>query len=50
MTRRGYNHKSELELIKLPDIKGHVDSKANLIELSRRCEECRKLIQKEHVR
>ena len=49
MTRRGYNHKSPLETIKLPNIKGHVDSKANLIELSRRCEECKKLINKENL-
>lgn len=44
MVRRGYNHKSPL-----PEFKswheGHVDSEANLIELARRCPECRKRIE-----
>ena len=44
MTRRGYNHKSPL-----PEFtswtEGSVDPKANLIELARRCPECRKRIE-----
>jgi len=44
MARRSYNHKSPL-----PEFKswheGHVDSEANLIELARRCPECRKRIE-----
>jgi hypothetical protein len=51
MARRGYHHKSPL-----PDVElwteGHVDSCANLVELARRCPECRKRIEarsKTHV-
>lgn len=44
MIRRGYNHKSPL-----PEFRswteGHVDSEANLVELARRCPECRKRIE-----
>ena len=43
MKRRQYNHKSELPSFIAP-ILGKVDRKANLIELSRRCSECRKNI------
>jgi hypothetical protein len=42
MLRRGYNHKSDLDVP--PDIslvKGFVDSVASEIELKRRCTECK---------
>lgn len=46
MTRRGFVHKSPLPkgfLKKYKGPNGDVCSKKNLIELKRRCEECRKL-------
>ena len=47
MTRRGYNHKSPLP--EFQDwIEGHVDSSANVIELARRCPECRKRIEENY--
>ncbi|MBN2121879.1 hypothetical protein JW721_02380 [Candidatus Micrarchaeota archaeon] len=45
MLRRGYNHNSPLNF-QTKRREGKVDSKANLIELSRRCKECRKRIAK----
>lgn len=42
MKARGYAHKSKLPKYKMQKI-GRVDSKENLIELRRRCKECRKL-------
>lgn len=46
MVRRGYNHKSPLPEFQ-SWIEGHVDSEANLVELARRCPECRKRIEKQ---
>jgi hypothetical protein len=45
MRRRGFNHASPLT--KVPRRRGgHVDRRANLVELSRRCEHCRALQEK----
>jgi hypothetical protein len=45
MTRRGYNHRSELPGFK-PWIEGTVNSSTNVIELARRCPECKKRMEK----
>lgn len=45
MIYRGYNHKSPLEIIKLPDIQCYVDIEKNIQELKNRCEECKKRIE-----
>ena len=45
MARRGYKHASPL--LRLPRKRaGRVDRKANLVELARRCADCRKLQEK----
>ena len=43
MVERGMNHKSELPQIPFVEDEGKVDVKGNLIELARRCEDCRRL-------
>ena len=44
MNKRGYNHKTPItEYYNLIN-NGHINSKNNLIELARRCTECRKMI------
>ena len=43
MKRRGYNHKSPLQIFKTRHA-GKVDTAANLIELRNRCADCRKII------
>ena len=44
MARRGYSHYSPLEVIDVRSLGiGKVDPKANLIELAKRCPECRRL-------
>lgn len=45
MKSRNYNHKSPLEIITVPNIIGEIDIKENVIELQRRCPECRKRIE-----
>ena len=45
LLRRGMQHKSPLMEFKIPP-QGHVDIQANEVELCKRCEECRKLINK----
>jgi len=42
MVRRGYNHRSPLQEYQYGGPPGCVDSDANLVELARRCPECRK--------
>jgi hypothetical protein len=45
MYRRGYNHKSPLQVNReIPEDCGMVDSKNSLTELKRRCPECKKKI------
>jgi len=43
-TSRGYKHIKPLPKVELW-VEGHVDSDANLVELKRRCPECRKRIE-----
>lgn len=45
MNSRGINHKSPLPKFKIKS-QGKIDVKANLVELSKRCKDCRKLILK----
>lgn len=42
MQRRGYNHCSPVGNLPEALQKGHIDPKANIVELCRRCPECRK--------
>ena len=44
MDNRGYKHPKPFPEVELWH-EGHVDSEANLIELARRCSECRKRIE-----
>ena len=47
MSRRSYNHKSPMEIFlrNVSFYDGQVDEKANLIELAKRCPECKKRIE-----
>ena len=45
MIRRGYNHKSPAQECNLWEC-GCVDSEQNIVELHRRCSECRKRIER----
>jgi hypothetical protein len=44
MLNRGYNHNSPPELI-FTNLKADIDSEENLVELARRCPECRSRIE-----
>ena len=44
IARRGWNHKSPMDEIKLPRV-GNVFPEASIEELKRRCEQCRKRIE-----
>ena len=44
MKRRRYNHCSPIVNFPQNPGKGHIDSEANRVELCRRCEECRNMI------
>jgi len=45
MKKRGFNHKSALPYYK-KTICGKIDAKKNILELKKRCKECRKRINK----
>jgi hypothetical protein len=45
MKYRGYNHKSPAKECNLWEC-GHVEQEQNIVELSRRCSECRKRIER----
>jgi hypothetical protein len=45
MKRRGYNHNSPLQLVTVPQLRGHVDREADIRDLQRRCPECNILIE-----
>jgi len=51
MEKRGYSHYSPLESVDISYIDGKacIDAEGNLKELSSRCEECRKLQEREEV-